>query len=253
MKVFIMTDLEGISGVSHIEYMDLTKPYYNDARRLLMGDVNAAVAGAFDGGATEVFVRDAHFMGINFIPDLLDPRAITTISRGSWYDGVEGMDASFFVGVHTMAGTRGAFLSHTQSSAKIFAFRVNGTPMGEIGQWALGCGHYGVPLVMVSGDEAACVEARDLLPGIGAVPVKKAICRNRAECYPVSLMQQRIREAARASLVRPFAVKPLVVEKPIVCEQVYMRPDYADDTTRYERVDGCTCRKTVDRQCDIVM
>lgn len=253
MKVFVMTDLEGVSGVSHIEYMDRDTSYYQDARRLLMGDVNAAVAGAFDAGASSVVVKDGHFVGNNFIPDALDPRAKVTVSAGGWYDGVEGADATLFVGAHAMAGTLNGFLSHTQSSAKVFEFRVNGRKLGELGQWALGCGQHGIPLVMMSGDEAACEEARALLPGIVAIAVKRGVGRNRAECCPVADAQCRLREGVRKALSRPFTVAPLVFTAPLVCEQVYVRPDYADEARGCERVDGCTCRKTVNRPCDILM
>jgi D-amino peptidase len=247
-----MTDLEGVSGVGHAEYMDKSKPFYQDARRYLMSDVNAAVAGAFDGGAKNVLVRDAHSSGNNFIMDLLDSRAAPVVPKRSWFDGLENADASFFVGAHSMAGTYG-FLSHTQDSTRVFSYKVNGKPLGEIGQWALGCGHFGVPLLLVTGDEHACAEARALLPGIGTVAVKKAVGRNAAECLPVSACAEKIRLGAAAALKKPFAVKPLRVKKPLLCEQVYMRVDYADAAAKnVERVDPCTCCKKVKRQIDIL-
>jgi D-amino peptidase len=257
MKVYIMTDLEGVSGAACDQFMDRSLPWYRDACRFLMGDVNAAIAGAFDGGATEVWARDGHGTGHNFIMDLLDPRAIHEQRYfGGWYGSLdESFDAAFFVGAHAMAGTQTAFLDHTQSSRAIFEFKVNGRPMGEQGQWGLGCGHFDIPVVLVTGDEAACAEAREFFPGCQTVAVKRAVCRNRASCYPVEKAQQQIRAAAAAALKNVAAVKPMKVDAPIVCEQTYYRTDMADGAERggKERIGPRTVRKTVEKQTDVVM
>lgn len=257
MKVYIMTDLEGVSGACHEEYMDRQTPYFRDACRYLMGDVNAAIAGAFDGGATEVYARDGHDFNNNFIQDMLDPRAIHEVQIGDWYSRLDGsFDATFSVGAHAMAGVRDGFLSHTQCPRKIFEFRVNGRALGEMGQWALGCGHYGIPLVMVAGDEAACAEAREFFPGIPTVAVKRGVSWSRALTYPVSEVQEKIRDAAATALRNLKSFKPLKVKKPLVCEQVYTSPKWADEAARnenFQRVDGRTCRKIARNQLDCVM
>jgi D-amino peptidase len=257
MKIYIMSDLEGIGGISHAAFMEREGAYYQDARRLLMRELNAAIAGAFDGGATEVYARDGHGQGCNFILDELDPRATHELRKGNWYSSLDAsFDATFFIGAHAMAGTRGGFLTHTQSSRAIFEFKVNGRPMGELGQWALGAGDYDIPLVFVSGDEAACAEAREFFPGIHTVAVKKAIARNVAQCYPVEAVCEEVRRVAAESLRDLQLVKPFKVERPIVCEQTYVRCDIADTAEkneRYERVDGRTCRQVVERQQDAVM
>ena len=257
MKVYIMTDLEGVSGVCTDEYMDRSLPYYQDSRRYLMGDVNAAIAGAFDGGATEVWVRDGHGAGggNNFITELLDPRAEAEKTYFSdWFGTLdETFDVTFFVGAHAMAGTQNAFLDHTQSSRAIFEFSVNGREMGEQGQWALGCGKYDIPLVLVTGDEAAVAEANAFFPGCQTVAVKQAVCRNRARIYPVAKAQEQIRAAAAEAMRNADKVAPFKLDPPYVCEQVYFRTDMADggESRGYERIGPRTCRKTIDdpRKC----
>ena len=147
MKVFIETDLEGISGVSRAEMVADSHRY---ALERLMADTNAAVRGAIDAGAERVFVLDGHGGGKNFIPGLLDPRAEQT-----GIDRVKEADLCFIIGMHAMAGTQNAFLDHTQSSVSWHHYRVNGRRYGECGQLAAYAGAYGIPLGMVSGDFAA--------------------------------------------------------------------------------------------------
>ncbi len=257
MKVYIMTDLEGVSGVCSDEYMDRSLPYYQDARRYLMGDLNAAVAGAFDGGAAEVWVRDGHFNGNNFITDMLDPRAEHEKTFFAGWSGTldETFDVSFFIGAHAMAGTRNAFLDHTQSSKSIFKFSINGRTMGELGQWGVGCGGYDIPVALVTGDEAAIIEANEFFPGCQTVAVKQAVCRNRARIYPVAKVQEQIRLAAAEAVRNADKVAPLKVDPPYVCEQTYYRTDIADtaEARGYERIGPRTCRKTVEKPTDVVM
>ena len=113
MKIFIMTDLEGISGISRKEQVDNSERY---ALERLMADVNAAVRGAFDGGADEVYVEDGHGGGRNFIKELLDPRAVQIGNAGTGVKTMTEVDAMFLIGAHAMSGTLNAFLDHTQSS-----------------------------------------------------------------------------------------------------------------------------------------
>lgn len=257
MKIYIMTDMEGLSGVADAEYMKRDGPYFRDACRYLMGDLNAAIAGAFDGGATEVYPRDGHHRGNNFILDELDSRAVHEVCVGNWYGRLDKtFAASFFIGAHAMSGARGAFMCHTQCPDRIFEFRVNGRAMGELGQWALGCGHYGVPLALVVGDEAACQEAQAFFPGVETVAVKQALGWSRAQCYPIAEVRAKIRAAAARAVCNLHKMKPFVLRKPLVCEQVYTRPEWADAAeiaAGYKRVDGRTCRKAARNQLDCVM
>ena len=186
MHVLIITDLEGISGVDSIDMIPCEAEDYKKACEYLMADLNAAVDGAFLGGATKVTVVDGHGSGMNFRMDLLDKRATVLPVREFIQQPGEAYsyDALMCVGAHAMAGTEQAFLDHTESSARWFEYRINGTPCGEMAMEAYALGAFGIPFVMMSGDQAACEEAETLVPGIATATVKQARGRNRAECIP---------------------------------------------------------------------
>ena len=130
MRIFIETDLEGISGVSTIDEIEQRDPYSFER---LMADLNAAVSGAVDAGADEVYVTDGHGGGNNFIADRLDKRARQVNASA---DDLPGCDAAFIIGAHAMAGTANAFLDHTQSSKTWHNYYINGCRHGEMGQLA---------------------------------------------------------------------------------------------------------------------
>jgi len=241
MKVFIETDLEGISGVSRAEMVADSHRY---ALERLMADTNAAVRGAIDAGAERVFVLDGHGGGKNFIPGLLDPRAEQT-----GIDRVKEADLCFIIGMHAMAGTQNAFLDHTQSSVSWHHYRVNGRRYGECGQLAAYAGAYGIPLGMVSGDFAACAEARAMLGNIETASVKQADGRNRAVCLPEEEAEALIHDAAYRAVKRKEEFRPLTILTPAVVEVEFNRCDYADAARNrrpsLERIDGYTLRRVV--------
>jgi D-amino peptidase len=244
MKVYMMTDIEGVSGVRTIEEAQTGSAKYEAARKFLCSDVNAAVAGAFDGGATEVIVRDGHGGGFNFLLELMDTRAWYT-GPGSpvWCPGLdETVNAAFFIGAHAMAGTPSAFLEHTQSSASWLCYSVNGRAMGEQGQFGAICGSYGVPVVLVSGDEAACKEAADFFPGAETVAVKKAINRNSALCLHPEKAAELIRAAAQRAVKNAGHVKPFTVKFPAEVTLEYQRTDHADSTAAVRGVTRLNAR-----------
>ena len=146
--------MEGISGIDKAEMVEKSERY---AVERLMADVNAAVDGAFLGGADHVTVLDSHGGGGNFDLSLLDKRAeVDTKPNKKWWGILDGSYfGTFFIGAHAMAGTLNGFLDHTQSSESIYNYYVNGRKMGELAQWAMVCAHYDVPLIMMSGDTAA--------------------------------------------------------------------------------------------------
>ena len=172
--VYISADMEGIAGLSATD-----DPL---GRRLMTAEVNAAIQGAFDAGATRVVVNDAHGGHNNLLQDQLDPRA--TLIRGDLkpYGMMQGLDASFsavvFIGYHAKAGRQGGFLAHT-GSGRTADLRVNGVSVGEGGMNALYASWYGVPVVFVAGDSMAVEEMRELVPGVGGAAVKTGIW-NRA-------------------------------------------------------------------------
>lgn len=258
MRIYIMTDLEGISGVVHAEYMEQQKPFYQDARELLMGDVNAAIAGCFDAGAAEVVVQDAHGTGNNFIVDRLDPRARHDRQQGRWTGDLDAsFDATMFIGVHAMAGTLNGFLDHTQSSMSWWQYSINGKPVGEIGQWATMASHFKVPLVYVSGDQAGCDEAAALLPGVGTTAVKRGIGRNKALGLHPREAQEAIRRDAAAAVARGPKGWPKLIQwkKPMTIRLVFYRSDMADacKAPGLKRIDARTVERKTGDLLDILL
>ena len=170
MKVLITVDLEGVAGYVKWDPADRQRE-----REFITADVNAAIRGAFDGGAKEVLVTEAHANMRNIIPETFDRRAQMLIGQPKRLNHVAGVDSTFdaalFVGYHAKAGTLHGVMCHTYS-LQVLSLKLNGIEVGEFGCDAAVCGHYGVPVVMMSGDRAACDEAAQLVPGIEAVCVK---------------------------------------------------------------------------------
>jgi D-amino peptidase len=174
MRVYIMTDLEGVAGV--LNFADWCLPesrYYELAKELLTREVNAAVDGFFAGGATAIMVADGHGAGaIN--PVLLDTRVelMRGFAMGWPFLLDEGYDAVAWVGQHAKSGTAFAHLAHTQWF-NYLDLSVNGVSIGEFGQFALCASELGVRSIFLSGDRAGCAEAQALVPGIETVEVKR--------------------------------------------------------------------------------
>ena len=247
-KIYIHTDLEGISGIDRGEMVNSAHPDHRHCIERLMIDTNAAIDGAFLGGADHVTVLDSHGGGNNFDLSLLDKRAeFDTKPNKKWWGIVdESYFGTFFIGAHAMAGTLNGFLDHTQSSESIYNYYANGRKMGELGQWAMVCGHYDVPMIMVSGDEAAVHEATQFFGDIQTACVKKGISRNVARLVPNDRAVERIRRAAKAAvekLEKKSAFKPIL---PMEIKIEFLRADYCDYTSNLqgvERIDARTARK----------
>jgi D-amino peptidase len=229
MKVYLSVDMEGISGVVAGEHVDTNHKEYERFRRLMTADANAAIRGAFAGGATEVIVNDAHASMRNLLIEDLHPSA-TLISGSpkpfSMMEGVaEGADAAFFVGYHARAGTAQAILDHTWTGFVQDVY-LNNRAVGEIGLNAALAGFYGVPVVLVTGDRATTEEAQTLLGNIETVAVKDGVSRTAAHCLPIEVAHTRIAQAAQRAVARPG--QPFVVEPPITLAVEFARTCQAD-------------------------
>lgn len=214
MKVFISADMEGATGVVAWVQTEPKYPAYEAARALMVGDVNAAIAGAFEGGATEVIVNDSHDVMLNLPLAQIDPRARLLSGPEkhlSMVEGVQGCDLALFTGYHARMGTPKAVLDHTYVS-RCHRVWLNDLEVGETGINAAVAGHFGVPVGLVTGDEAVCAEARELLGEVQTAAVKEARGRQSALCAPQSATREIIREAARRAVAgagrfRPFRVQ----------------------------------------------
>jgi len=214
MKVFISADIEGVGAVARHEHSRVDGREYAVARSRMTGEVNAAIAGAFDGGATAVTVADAHNVGLNLIPEDLDERAQLVMGSPRPLSMVHGIDASydalFCVGYHAMAATKDASIVHT-FTGRIQELHLGGIKIGEIGLNAALAGSFGVPLTFLAGDGAACREAQALIPGVRTLSVKEGIGSYAAVCQHPTRARAAIRAAAKEAAANPPQVKPLVL------------------------------------------
>jgi len=235
MKLLIAADMEGISGVVSWDHVNIEHAEYQRFRRIMTGDVNAAIQGAVEGGANEFVVTDGHWNSANILIEELDARArlnTGTPAPLSMVQGVDdGVDAAIFVGYHARAGTENAILDHTWSSLRVSNLWLNGRLAGETALNGALCGAFNVPVLMVSGDQAVCAEAAQWIDGIEPVQVKKAVGRNAAECLPLEESRRRIYQGA-AQAVRRFlagvAPAPLKLAEPVTVMIEFFYSDMAD-------------------------
>ena len=171
MRILIMSDMEGVAGISNWEQVTGGTPLYDEARRLYTQEINAAARGAFDAGATEVIVMDCHGAGggwsfNSLLPEDLDERVEFVVQR-FWTEYTEpleqGCDAALLVGMHARAGAGDGGMNHTVSGTGWRDLRFNGTAVGEAGIDAALCGAWDCPVLLVTGDEAVCREGVELL------------------------------------------------------------------------------------------
>jgi D-amino peptidase len=216
MKIFVMADMEGISGICRVAQVTPEDPHYQDGRRYLTWDVNACVAGCIQGGAKKVVVVDAHHAGFNFIWHELDPRAeyIQGDPRRRMPE-VGKFDGLILLGYHSMAGTREGILEHTWSSKAWQNLWINGKKSGEVALDAAIAGEQGVPTIMVSGDDKTCREARGLNKGIVTAQVKTGLGIEDARLLPKEEAHKRIIEGAKKAVQNCNGVKPYKVKHPV--------------------------------------
>ncbi len=221
MKIFISADMEGVSGVSSTDEMSPSGREYERARRLLTGDVNAAIQGAFEGGATGVVVNESHSLMRNLITEEVDPRAELirgVVKRGCMMEGLdESFDAAFFIGYHSRQGTPYGVMNHTMLSREVHNLYLNGAEVGEMTINAAYAGQMGVPVALLTGDQTAVEEAHAAFgeDNLETVVVKEGRGRFTAKLLSPQVAQGRIREAAQSALSKASQVKPFVVPSPI--------------------------------------
>ncbi len=203
IKVYISVDMEGISGVNGDEQTSAAGAEYGRARKLMAEDANAAIRGAFEGGATDVLVNDSHGSQRNLLPEDLDPRARMISHSFKRHGMMEGLDDSFdaiiFVGYHAKAGTPRGVFAHTGSGV-VRDLQINGKSVGEGGMNAILAQWFGVPVVMVTGDDVAIEEQKETVPGVRGVVVKRAINSRAVELRPLADTRREIQLAAKESV-----------------------------------------------------
>jgi D-amino peptidase len=247
MKVYISVDMEGVACVTHRDHVKSEGTEYEMARKWMTAEANAAIEGALEAGATEVIVADAHGSMRNILPDALHEEAL--LVRGSprpliTTPGLDGsIDAALLVGQHSRAGTAQGILAHSYASRLVYALRLNDQEVGEPGFTTFIAGHFGVPVALVCGDDTVEAEVAGLMPATERVITKWAISPLAARNLTPMAAQKRIREGAKRALSRLSEMEPLVVQRPVRFEVVFMHPVHAtvaEDIPGVERVDGRT-------------
>jgi D-amino peptidase len=225
--------MEGLAGVVGDQQRSRKGKDYQAARGWMAGEINAVIEGALEAGATEFVVNDAHASAQNLtLPDLHEQAELIGGANRplSMMEGIqEGFDAAIFLGYHAMRGTQDACMDHTYSEAKVMALRLNGTPYGEIGINARVAGLFGVPVVLVSGDDKTAAETAAFLGDqVEAVVVKKAIGRHAARSLGQTRVHRLLREAAGRAVGDLSRFKPLVLPGPTEMELEFVGTEQAD-------------------------
>lgn len=231
-KIYIITDLEGASGVYKWSQIDNKDDELNKkACEYYMKDLEAAIKGFKDGGAKEIFVFDAHGLQI-IIPELMTPgvkyltghpRPEGLLRLDSTYDGVA------LIGFHSMEGTENGVLNHTQNPYNHARYWYNGIESGEIAQDALKCGFFNVPVIMVSGDDATCREATKFLgQDVVTVAVKEGIAEQSAVLYAFPDTYKALYEGAKRSISVINKCKPYKLQMPIKAKKIYYSKEDMD-------------------------
>jgi D-amino peptidase len=220
VKVYISADMEGVTGLVDAEDVQPGGRDYERSRVMMTEDVNAAVRGALAAGAERILVNDAHGPMRNLLTDRLHPAVDLIRGRSKPMSMVEGLGGGFgaamCVGFHARAGALGV-MSHSFFGHEIEDMWLDDRPVGEIGMLHAAATAYGVPVVLLSGDDAACAEMADWDPGVATVPVKRAVDRFAAEMRPAEEARAAIEETARAAVAgaatapRPDAARESLV------------------------------------------
>jgi D-amino peptidase len=235
MRVFISSDIEGTAGIVDWEQVRGPGAEYELGRRLLTDEVNAAIDGAVEAGATHLLVNDAHRTMYNIRPGDLHHHASYLSGRHKPLYMMEGLDATFdavlMVAYHGAIGAEHAILSHTYNPAAVWEVRLNGVAVGESVLNALVALKHRVPVVLITGDEATAEEARPFLPEIEAVVVKRSITRFAAESLHPDRACELIRAGATRALARASTAARPAIDLPATLEVTFLTADMAEMAT----------------------
>jgi D-amino peptidase len=231
LKVFISVDMEGISGVVDRDQTSATGQDYERFRKLMTAEANAAIDGAREAGATHILVNDSHGTHRNLLIEELHAPAELISNNIKPMGMMAGLDASYaaaiFIGYHAKASSGEGVLAHTGNGSTIADLRINGRSVGEGGMNIHAAGALGVPVVLVSGDQAAIAELRELVPSIEGVQVKEAIGTAAARSLRPEEAVRLIREGTARAIRRRGEIKPVPASLPVRFEVSFTDPSLA--------------------------
>ena len=220
MKIYVMVDIEGVSGVYCREQVLPGESRFQEGRRFLTEDINACVSGLRDAGVDEIIVHDCHGGSYSLNWADVSPEADGYIC-GSVGDrrfvDLQDCDGIVLLGYHAMAGTPEAVLEHTFSSKEVQNMYLNGVAVGEFAIDAAIAGEYGVPVIMTSGDDKLCAEAKRFLPDVVTAEVKKGLSCFGAQLLPPKKAHQLIHDKAMEAVGKLPSLKPYRIQAPVVC------------------------------------
>lgn len=258
MNLYIMVDLEGISGIfSRDQVMD-DPVKIQEGRVLMTEDINACVNAAKEAGVEKIYVRDCHGSSNTVIYERLSENAdyyICGYMGEERYIGMEDCDAVILLGYHAMAGTHGAVLEHTFNSKRVQNYWLNGIKSGEARFDAIAAGDMGKPVIMVSGDDKLCDEVRAFLPKAVTCAVKQGVTWNGAMLLPKKKAHARIAECTKEAIRRFKEIPPYTMDKPYTLRvELVERADlpYVAGDPRKEIIDGRIYEVTADNIPDIL-
>ncbi|NPV48684.1 MAG: hypothetical protein HPY69_17225 [Armatimonadetes bacterium] len=232
MKLYVVTDLEGVAGVYQWESREDVSRENTERRtrqrRWLAEEVNAMVMGFRAGGAKEVWINDGHGAGYTIGIERVEPGVHIEhgVPRPQYCTGLDSSFAAMgSLGTHAMALTPCGWLAHTMGGG-IRSYSINGIKVGETGYQAFLAGYFGVPFVFCAGDLAACREMEELCPGCVTVPVKVGLGLTSGLTVTPARARQMIREGAEEAVRRIGQVQPLRIEGTVVFRQEWKEPQF---------------------------
>lgn len=217
MKIYIFADMEGSSGIAGNEFVVPDGTHYEEGREYFAMDVNACVEGCVQAGVDEILVADGHCAGNNLRWKDLHPAA-ELVRKGRLprrFADIEGSDGIILLGYHAMAGVKGAVLEHTYSSSYVQNLWINGRLSGEFACDSLIAAEYGVPTIMVSGDDKICLEAKSIIPDIVTCQVKKGYSTHGARLTPMARAHALITEKTQEAIAKIPEIHRPKIEYPV--------------------------------------
>jgi D-amino peptidase len=260
LKVYISADMEGITGVASADQLGPASFEYGQARQWMTADVLAAIQGARESGATEFVISDSHGNGQSLLIDRLPTDIPITVVRSfpRPLGMMEGLDSTFaaaiFIGYHTSTSSLTGVRAHTISSALLTRISINGTTMSEAGINAAIAAQFGVPVVMISGDDQIVAETKQRLGPIEGAAVKRAIGFHSAATMTPEAGQALIRQHAKAAIARRGEMRPYTMTKPLTLEvsfKNYRPVELLGYLANVQRIDSHTIRYSARDMVDV--
>lgn len=215
MKLFLSVDMEGITGLPDHTFVESSKLHYERACRIMTKEANAIIEGALENGASDILVNDSHSGMTNLLIDELHPEASLITGGRKPLSMVQSLDDTYdgviFAGYHARAGQPGV-MSHT-ISLNIRNIYIDDVLVGEIGLNAYVAGHYGVPVIMVAGDDGACREAEELFPNVVTAAVKQTISRSAVKSLHPNKSKELLKEKVQEAIKKVDQIEPFVPAK----------------------------------------